>query len=94
MKRRTAIFALGGVALSGWLPAMAAGVVAANTAAPNAAPANDVLSIDNNQKFLADYSKTKGVIVRPSGLMFRILQNGYGKRPQATDTVKVYTPAS
>jgi FKBP-type peptidyl-prolyl cis-trans isomerase len=95
MKRRTAVFALGGVVLSGWLPAMAAGAVAANTAPPttaatNTATTNDVLSIENNQKFLADYAKTKGVIVRPSGLMFRILQNGYGKRPQPTDTVKVY----
>ena len=32
----------------------------------------------------------KGVITRPSGLEFRIIQNGYGKRPQPTDTVKVY----
>ncbi len=90
MKRRTAVFALGGVMVSGLLPAMAAGAVPTNTAAPNAAPAADVLSIDNNQKFLADYAKIKGVIVRPSGLMFRILQNGYGKRPQSTDSVKVY----
>jgi FKBP-type peptidyl-prolyl cis-trans isomerase len=85
MKRRTAVFAFGGVMLSGLLPAVAAGAVAANTAATN-----DVLSIENNTKFLADYAKTKGVIVRPSGLMFRIIQNGYGKRPGPTDTVKVY----
>lgn len=75
MKRRTAVFALGCVAVSGLVPARAA---------------DDVLSIDNNQKFLADYAKLKGVIVRPSGLMFRIIQNGFGKRPQPTDTVKVY----
>jgi len=90
MKRRTAIFALGGVVLSGLLPGWAANAAPANTAAPNPGAATDVLSIDNNQKFLADYAKTKGVIVRPSGLMFRIIQNGYGKRPQPTDTVKVY----
>ena len=30
------------------------------------------------------------MIVRPSGLQFRIIQNGYGKRPTSTDTVKVY----
>ncbi len=75
MKRRTAVLALGGIAVSGLLPARAA---------------DDPLSIDNNQKFLAEYAKQKGVIVRPSGLMFRIIQNGYGKRPQPTDTVKVY----
>jgi len=90
MKRRTAVFALGGVMLSGLLPAWAAGAVATNTAAPNPAPTSDALSIENNQKFLADYARIKGVIVRPSGLMFRILQNGYGKRPQSTDSVKVY----
>jgi FKBP-type peptidyl-prolyl cis-trans isomerase FklB len=78
MKRRTAVFALGSAVMSGWFPGSAAWA------------ADDVLSIDNNQKFLRDYAKQKGVIVRPSGLMFRIIQNGYGKRPQATDTVKVY----
>jgi FKBP-type peptidyl-prolyl cis-trans isomerase len=55
-----------------------------------AATADDALSIANNQKFLDDYKKLKGVIVRPSGLMFRIIQNGFGKRPQSTDSVKVY----
>ena len=54
MKRRTAIFAFGGVMLSGLLPAVAAGAVAANSAATN-----DVLSIENNTKFLADYAKQK-----------------------------------
>ena len=75
MKRRTTVFALAGVVVSGFLPALAA---------------DDALSIDNNQKFLGEYAKTKGVIVRPSGLMFRIIQNGYGKRPAPTDSVKVY----
>lgn len=75
MERRTAVFALAALALpSAWTCALA----------------DDALSIENNQKFLADYAKSKGVIVRPSGLMFRIIQNGYGKRPQPTDTVKVY----
>jgi FKBP-type peptidyl-prolyl cis-trans isomerase len=52
--------------------------------------ADDALSIDANLKYLEDNKAKKGVIVRPSGLQFRILQNGYGKRPQSTDTVKVY----
>ena len=55
-----------------------------------AAPAGDTLSIENNQRYLAENAKRKGVIVRPSGLQFRIIQNGYGKRPTSTDTVKVY----
>ena len=59
------------------------------TAAPVFA-ADDPLSIENNTKYLEDNKKQKGWIVRPSGLQFRILQNGYGKRPQSTDTVKVY----
>jgi len=52
--------------------------------------ADDALSIENNTKYLEESKKLKGMIVRPSGLQFRILQNGYGKRPQSTDTVKVY----
>jgi FKBP-type peptidyl-prolyl cis-trans isomerase len=59
------------------------------TAAPAFAE-DDALSIEANTKYLAENAKQKGVIVRPSGLQFRILQNGYGKRPASTDTVKVY----
>jgi len=64
-------------------------VLAGWSAAP-ALAAEDALSIENNLKYLEDNKKQKGWIVRPSGLQFRILQNGYGKRPQSTDTVKVY----
>jgi FKBP-type peptidyl-prolyl cis-trans isomerase len=52
--------------------------------------ADDALSIDANAKYLEENKAKKGVITRPSGLQFRIIQNGYGKRPQSTDTVKVY----
>ena len=55
-----------------------------------AGPAGDALSIENNQRYLTENAKKKGVIIRPSGLQFRIIQNGYGKRPTSTDTVKVY----
>lgn len=51
---------------------------------------DDALSLEANQKYLADNAKRKGVIIRPSGLQFRILQNGYGKRPASTDSVTVY----
>lgn len=89
MKRRTAIFGLAGTMLPEFVTrAMAQTTASAAPAAP--APVSDALSIANNQKFLADYAKEKGVIVRPSGLMFRIIQNGYGKRPQSTDSVEVY----
>jgi FKBP-type peptidyl-prolyl cis-trans isomerase len=80
MKRRTAILGLAGAMLPGF--------------ASQALAADDALSIANNQKFLADYKsqnqKGFSVVVRPSGLMFHIIQNGYGKRPLSTDTVKVY----
>lgn len=79
MKRRMAILGLAGTIL----PGIASRALAAATA-------DDALSIANNQKFLDEYKKQKGVIVRPSGLMFRIIQNGFGKRPQSTDSVKVY----
>jgi FKBP-type peptidyl-prolyl cis-trans isomerase len=78
MKRLAAIFAL---MLAGWtIPALMA----------KAWAVDDALSIEANQKYLEENAKKKGVIVRPSGLQFRILQNGYGKRPTSTDTVKVY----
>jgi len=71
-----------------WVVAFLA-LVLAGWAAP-AFAAEDVLSIENNLKYLENNKKQKGWIVRPSGLQFKILQNGYGKRPTSTDTVKVY----
>jgi len=64
----------------------------ATAAAPatGAAAGNDALSIEANLRYLEENKKKKGVIVRPSGLQFRIIQNGYGKRPTAADSVTVY----
>jgi FKBP-type peptidyl-prolyl cis-trans isomerase len=76
MKRRSAIL---GLALAGF-PGL---IVPARAV-------DDALSIQANQKYLDDNKTKKGVITRPSGLQFRIIQNGYGKRPESTDTVKVY----
>jgi FKBP-type peptidyl-prolyl cis-trans isomerase len=59
-------------------------------AAVPADAADDALSTEANQAFLAANAKKPGVIVRPDGLQFKILQNGFGKRPGLTDTVKVY----
>lgn len=64
-------------------------VMALGCAAP-ALAIDDALSIEANQNYLAENAKKKGVITRPSGLQFRIIQNGYGKRPAATDSVTVY----
>jgi FKBP-type peptidyl-prolyl cis-trans isomerase len=52
--------------------------------------ANDALSPEANQAYLAANAQKKGVIVRPSGLQFRIIQNGFGKHPGPTDTVTIY----
>jgi FKBP-type peptidyl-prolyl cis-trans isomerase len=56
----------------------------------SALAADDALSDAANQAYLAANAKKKGVIVRPDGLQFRILQNGFGKHPSPTDTVEVY----
>jgi FKBP-type peptidyl-prolyl cis-trans isomerase FklB len=46
-----------------------------------------------NQKegtaFLAENKKKKGVVTRPSGLQYKILHAGKGKKPKETDTVEV-----
>jgi FKBP-type peptidyl-prolyl cis-trans isomerase len=52
--------------------------------------ADDALSQEANQTFLAANAKKPGVITRSDGLQFKILQNGFGKRPYFTDTVKLY----
>jgi len=52
--------------------------------------ADPALSPESNAAFLARNATKPGVIVRPSGLQYRILQNGSGKRPGATDHVTVY----
>lgn len=74
--------------MKGFFAVLAAVLMVAWTAPAFAV--DDALSIDANQKYLADNAKRKGWIVRPSGLQFRILQNGYGKRPSSTDNVTVY----
>ena len=60
------------------------------TAAVPAWAADDALSLDANKAFLAANAKAPGVIVRPDGLEFKILQNGFGRRPGLTDSVQVY----
>jgi len=74
------------------LPALAQAPAAAPAAKPvtTAAAASDPLSIQANQAYVEANKKKPGWITRPSGLQFKIIQNGYGKRPGATDTVTVY----
>jgi FKBP-type peptidyl-prolyl cis-trans isomerase len=59
--------------------------------APFAAQAADpALSAQANAAFLAKNAKMPGVITRPSGLQYKIIQNGFGRHPKPTDHVSVY----
>lgn len=69
-------------------------VVLAALAATSAQAAMGSLSAEANAAYLADYAKQRGIIVRPSGLMYKIMHNGYGKRPAPTDIVTVYYTGS
>ena len=42
------------------------------------------------EKFLAENSTKEGVIVLPSGLQYKVLNNGDGSTPKVTDKVKVH----
>jgi len=70
------------------LAAMLAAILAILPLGALAADAS--LSAEANAAFLAQNARLKGVIVRPSGLQYRILQNGSGKHPGPTDHVTVY----
>jgi len=56
----------------------------------SAQAADSALSPAANAAFLADNAKKPGVVTRPSGLQYRIVHNGFGKRPLPTDMVTVY----
>lgn len=56
----------------------------------DAQAADQLLSAEANAKFLLENSKQKGVVTRPSGLRYRIIQNGSGKHPTLNDSVEVY----
>jgi FKBP-type peptidyl-prolyl cis-trans isomerase FklB len=60
----------------------------------SAQAADSALGAQANDAFLADYAKKPGVVTRPSGLMYRIIRNGFGKRPTAFDTVDAYYTGS
>ena len=42
------------------------------------------------EAFLADNAKNEGIVTRPSGLQYQVLQGGNGKSPKATDQVKCH----
>ena len=47
-------------------------------------------NLERAKAFLAENAKRKGVIVRPSGLQYRIIEEGDGKMPTPTDMVSVH----
>ena len=56
----------------------------------NGRAADNALTVEANQAYLTNNAHQPGWHVMPSGVQFKILQNGFGKRPTATDTVQVY----
>jgi len=51
--------------------------------------ADEALSPAANTAFLADNARKPGTIVRPSGLQYRILRSGPGRRPGGDDVVRI-----
>ena len=57
--------------------------------APAAGAAEEALSAPANSAFLAANAGKPGTIARPSGLQYRILRSGTGKRPASNDVVRL-----
>ena len=64
-------------------------VMAVIAGAAQAAP-DPALSQAANQAFLKNFAQQQGVVTKPDGLMYRIIHNGFGKRPRPIDYVTVY----
>ena len=45
---------------------------------------------EDGEKYLAENAKKEGVITLPSGLQYKILKAGNGRKPKATDRVKCH----
>lgn len=51
--------------------------------------ADEAPSAAANAAFLADNAKKPGTILRPSGLQYRVMRNGAGRRPGGNDVVRI-----
>ena len=51
--------------------------------------ADEALSAAANAAYLAGSAKQPGTILRPSGLQYRVLRHGTGKRPGGNDVVRL-----
>lgn len=47
-------------------------------------------NLKDSEAFLAENGKKEGVVTLPSGLQYKVIQEGSGKTPSATDTVTVH----
>lgn len=47
------------------------------------------LSADSNVAYLKDNAEKSGVVIRPSGLQYRVIKAGAGRTPKPTDMVRV-----
>jgi FKBP-type peptidyl-prolyl cis-trans isomerase len=74
---------------SGWKIFLRAAFAAFLIASMPAAAADESLNAGANAAFLAANRTKAGVITRPSGLQYRILHSGFGKRPGPSDTVSL-----
>ena len=45
---------------------------------------------EDGEKYLAENAKKDGVVSLPSGLQYKVLTDGSGKKPKATDKVKCH----
>lgn len=73
---------------------LGAGPAMAAPARPAAVKIDPRLGPEANKAFLAANAKKPGVVVRPSGLQYRIVHNGFGRRPGPSDYVTVYYTGS
>jgi FKBP-type peptidyl-prolyl cis-trans isomerase FklB len=64
-------------------------MLAALLLVPAAQAAEDPLGAAANSAFLAANAQKPGTITRPSGLQYRILRSGTGKRPAGNDVVRL-----
>ena len=49
-----------------------------------------LVSLKVGEDYLAENSKKEGVVVLPSGLQYKVLKEGNGRKPKATDSVKCH----
>lgn len=45
---------------------------------------------EEGKKFLEENAKKEGVMVTPSGLQYKVITEGFGTKPKATETVVVH----